>query len=73
MRRRRRALACLPVRRRSSGFWSGDLTDPWTHCGLSWGTATPGVPEPATWAMLMGGFALAGVAMRRRKVALSFA
>ncbi|MBT2186741.1 PEP-CTERM sorting domain-containing protein [Sphingobium sp. H33] len=33
---------------------------------------TPGVPEPATWAMMIGGFALAGVAMRRRKVAVSF-
>jgi hypothetical protein len=26
-----------------------------------------GVPEPATWAMMLGGFALAGVAMRRRR------
>ncbi len=30
------------------------------------------VPEPATWAMMVGGFGLAGAAMRRRKVALSF-
>ena len=35
---------------------------------------TPGaVPEPASWAMMIGGFALAGAAMRRRKVALRFA
>lgn len=27
---------------------------------------TPSVPEPATWAMLVGGFGLAGAAMRRR-------
>lgn len=27
----------------------------------------PGVPEPATWAMLISGFGLAGVAMRRRQ------
>jgi hypothetical protein len=32
----------------------------------------PGVPEPATWMMLISGFALAGAAMRRRKVAVSF-
>jgi hypothetical protein len=32
-----------------------------------------GVPEPATWAMMIGGFALAGSAMRRRKSAVSFA
>ena len=31
------------------------------------------VPEPATWAMFIGGFGLVGVAMRRRQlVALSF-
>jgi hypothetical protein len=32
-----------------------------------------GVPEPSTWAMMIGGFALAGAAMRRRKTAVSFA
>jgi hypothetical protein len=31
------------------------------------------VPEPAAWAMMIAGFGLAGVAMRRRKVAVSFA
>ena len=31
------------------------------------------VPEPASWAMMIGGFALAGSAMRRRKVAVRFA
>jgi hypothetical protein len=30
------------------------------------------VPEPATWAMMIGGFALAGMAMRRRRTAVSF-
>lgn len=34
---------------------------------------TPVVPEPASWAMMIGGFALAGAAMRRRRVAASFA
>ena len=31
------------------------------------------VPEPASWALMIGGFALAGATMRRRKVAVSFA
>lgn len=30
------------------------------------------VPEPATWAMLIAGFAMAGASMRRRKTTLSF-
>lgn len=29
------------------------------------------IPEPATWALMIGGFALTGAAMRRRKVALT--
>jgi len=32
------------------------------------------VPEPASWAMMLGGFGLVGGAMRsRRKAAVSFA
>jgi hypothetical protein len=32
------------------------------------------VPEPSTWAMLIGGFAMVGAAMRRRaKSVLTFA
>jgi len=31
------------------------------------------VPEPATWAMMIGGFGLAGMAMRRRQTKVSFA
>lgn len=31
------------------------------------------VPEPATWAMMIGGFALAGIALRGRKAAVRFA
>ena len=30
-------------------------------------TATQGVPEPASWALMLGGFGLAGTAMRRRR------
>lgn len=31
----------------------------------------PSVPEPATWAMMLGGFAVVGAAMRRRATRLS--
>jgi hypothetical protein len=31
------------------------------------------IPEPATWAMMIGGFALVGASMRRRRTAASFA
>lgn len=35
---------------------------------------TPGaVPEPASWAMMIGGFGLLGVAMRRRRPGVAFA
>jgi len=39
---------------------------------VSLGTDTaPAVPEPATWAMMIGGFGLVGVAMRRRSKAVA--
>lgn len=40
---------------------------------ITFGSATPGpgVPEPATWGLMIGGFAMTGFAMRRRKVALA--
>jgi hypothetical protein len=31
----------------------------------------PGVPEPASWALMIAGFGLVGAAMRRRKLALT--
>lgn len=33
---------------------------------------TSAVPEPASWALFIGGFGLIGTAMRRRKTAVSF-
>jgi hypothetical protein len=37
--------------------------------GFGYPAATPGVPEPATWAMMIGGLGLIGGAMRRRRSA----
>jgi hypothetical protein len=35
--------------------------------------ATSGVPEPAAWAMMIGGFGLAGATLRRRRRSVRFA
>jgi hypothetical protein len=35
------------------------------------GVRTPGVPEPATWATMIGGFGLAGATLRRRRSVLA--
>jgi hypothetical protein len=51
-------------------IWDFTSTNP-TQFSLA-ETPSP-TPEPASWAMMVGGFSLAGAAMRRRrKVALSF-
>jgi hypothetical protein len=44
-----------------------------TNVLLTGNSAVAAVPEPATWALMIGGFAVAGAAMRRRKTAVSFA
>lgn len=38
---------------------------------IAFGTTRPGVPEPASWALMIGGFGLAGAALRRRRVAVA--
>ncbi len=40
---------------------------------ITFGSANPGVPEPAAWAMMLAGFGLVGGAMRRRTANVSFA
>jgi hypothetical protein len=37
------------------------------------GNPNPGVPEPASWAMMIAGLGVVGASMRRRKSAVSFA
>lgn len=49
-----------------------DGDDYMTSSGLSFTTITA-VPEPATWAMFIGGFGLVGATMRRKRIAVSFA
>ena len=39
--------------------------------GMILAGVTLGVPEPATWALMIGGFGLAGAALRRRRAALA--
>jgi hypothetical protein len=43
-----------------------DYPQGWSNAALyTTGTGTPGVPEPATWAMMLVGFGAAGAALRR--------
>jgi hypothetical protein len=60
-----------------NNYAEGSIYDPYaTGLGeVRFNSADVGaVPEPATWAMMIGGFALVGATMRRRhKVAVSFA
>lgn len=53
---------------------------PGTYALVDYDTREPGfslsiavVPEPATWAMMLAGFGLAGTALRRQRIRVSFA
>lgn len=37
---------------------------------ITFGSITPGIPEPANWALMITGFAMVGVAARRRRPAM---
>jgi hypothetical protein len=52
----------LSTKNNPDGLPGGSGTDIFTLGSVS----TPAIPEPATWAMMIGGFGLAGSAMRRR-------
>ena len=59
-----------------SGFIDRGSEDAYWGPNVFFGNAggfTGGVPEPASWAMMLGGFGLVGSAMRRRKTAVTFA
>jgi polyisoprenoid-binding protein YceI len=49
------------------GYNSGNSYD------IHWDNLNAGVPEPTSWAMMVGGFGLVGGAMRRRSAKLRFA
>ena len=57
------------------GFTTRTYDDPNLLIGANSATLTggPAVPEPASWAMMVGGFGLVGGALRRRKANIAFA
>ncbi len=53
---------------------AGAFASQWSIEGVPEDPSTgpgPGVPEPATWAMLIAGFGLAGASLRRRRAAVA--
>ena len=58
----------------AAAFSNSGSNDSFKVSGITY-TATPAVPEPATWGMMICGLGLAGAAMRRRKAnaSVSFA
>jgi hypothetical protein len=61
-----------------NGFYSGGVDNITYDFGAAGSGSfnfevAAGVPEPATWAMMIGGFGLIGAAARRRKTRVVFA
>ncbi|MBO9574402.1 MAG: PEP-CTERM sorting domain-containing protein [Sphingobium sp.] len=53
--------------------WQGGTDEAWGVDNLTISVSSEGaVPEPASWAMMLGGLGIIGAAMRRRRTALSF-
>jgi len=52
--------------------WQGGDDESWGIDNFHLGAVpTRGVPEPATWALMIGGFGLAGAALRRRRAVVA--
>ncbi len=51
----------------------GPHCGPWTDVHTDFAFRINAVPEPATWAMTIGGLGLVGLQLRRRKASVSFA
>lgn len=49
-----------------TGSFAGTITGSFSADTFA-GAGLPSVPEPATWALMIGGFGMVGTAMRRRK------
>ncbi len=56
----------------TSSFFGNQTPQPQSRTSGPELLASPPVPEPATWAMMIMGFGLVGFAMRRRATAVSF-
>jgi hypothetical protein len=55
------------------GNWSGSAWNDIAWTSLGYVVEYSAVPEPASWAMMIGGLGLVGATMRRRRTAVRFA
>jgi len=55
------------------GFNLAGIYGPTSSEAFTLTSANGGVPEPASWALMLGGFGLVGGAMRRRRTSVAFA
>ena len=73
----------IPVLSLDYGWWFGHLVAnsttgyhrlaTWSNVTLDLGDLVTPLPEPANWALMIGGFGLAGAAMRRRNRSVAIA